>query len=49
MKFLMNTTVSRTRRLKAINDGEGNHTKYLLEESYKQLAFFRAKITFFKV
>jgi hypothetical protein len=32
MKFLMNAMVSLTRRLQAINDGEGNHSKYLLEE-----------------
>jgi hypothetical protein len=32
MKFLMNTRVSLIRRLEAIIDGEGNHTKYLLEE-----------------
>jgi hypothetical protein len=35
MKFLMNTMVSLIRRLQAINDVEGNHTKYLLEELYK--------------
>jgi hypothetical protein len=34
--FLMNTIVSMTRRLQAINNGEGNHTKYLLEELYKE-------------
>jgi hypothetical protein len=32
MKFLL----SLTRRLQAINDREGNDTKYLLEELYKQ-------------
>jgi hypothetical protein len=32
----MNTMVCMTRRLEAINDGEDNHTKYLLEEFYKQ-------------
>jgi hypothetical protein len=36
MKFMMNTMVSLTRRLQAINDGEGNHTKNLLEELYKE-------------
>jgi hypothetical protein len=36
MKFLMNTIMSLTRRLLAINDGEGKHTKYLPEELYKQ-------------
>jgi hypothetical protein len=39
MTFLMNTMVSMMRRLEAISDGEGNHTKYLLKES-----FFGAKI-----
>jgi hypothetical protein len=28
----MNTMVSLTRRLEAINDEEGSHTKYLLEK-----------------
>jgi hypothetical protein len=28
----MNTMVPLTRRLQAINDGEGNHTKYLVAE-----------------
>jgi hypothetical protein len=36
MKILINTMVYLTRRLQAINDEEGNHTKYLLEELYKQ-------------
>jgi hypothetical protein len=33
--FLMNTMVPLTRRPEAINNGEVNHTKYLLEELYK--------------
>jgi hypothetical protein len=32
MKFLMNTMVSLTRRLQAINDAEGNRTKNMLEK-----------------
>jgi hypothetical protein len=36
MKFLMNSMVSLTRRLQAINDGEGSRTKYPLEELYKK-------------
>jgi hypothetical protein len=44
MKFPMNTMVSLMRRVQAINDREVNHKKYLLEELYKSLAFFRAKI-----
>jgi hypothetical protein len=36
MEFLMNTIVSLTRRLQAVSEGKGNHTKYLLEELYKQ-------------
>jgi hypothetical protein len=36
MKILMNTMMYPTRRLQAINDEEGNHTKYLLEKLYKQ-------------
>jgi hypothetical protein len=44
MKFLVNTIVSLKRKLQAFNDGEGNNKKYLLEELYKQKAFFRAKI-----
>ncbi len=39
MKFLMDTVVSLARRLQANKNGEGTHTKYLLEE------FFREKIT----
>jgi hypothetical protein len=31
--------VSLTRRLQAINDGEVNHTKYLLEELYNSRHF----------
>jgi hypothetical protein len=36
MKFLMNTMVSLTRRMQTINIGKGNHTKYLIEDFYKQ-------------
>ncbi len=32
----MNAMVSLIGRQQAINDGEGNHTKYLLEELYDQ-------------
>jgi hypothetical protein len=32
-----------TRRLQAINDGEGNHIKYLLEELYIQQAILGPK------
>jgi hypothetical protein len=40
----MNLMESLPRRLQAITEGEGNHTKYLQEEQYIQLALCRGKI-----
>jgi hypothetical protein len=40
----MNLVESLQRRLQAITEGEGSHTKYLQEEQYIQLALFKAKI-----